>query len=337
MTGLTGQFQTGLPLYEAIVACAEAIDGLGWRIEDVEANRIVSRVDTESPHRPKIEVVLRESGQATNIQIIGTDTDAEPVSEDALIAELDRVRDAIKASLEGATEAPPQQGPLATSPPGPARGRPPGQSSNVGRRRMAIVGIIAGLLAIGIVGVAIVNDASEDPARDSRGTGRDLEGKKSTGTSQAKKTSQANQTSSQPDQSQEQQKQSQEPAAPGSLGLGDTAEIRDGDELLALTPTGVGREGSYVTLEIEVSGLGNNGYDTTGLEPRAILFGSNGRRYGVESSEGPGGCEPPQATLTNGRTLDGCLPFKVPQGVEADTFRYAPFFVGGESAEWDLE
>ncbi len=29
MTSLTGEFQTDLPLYDAIVACAEAIDGLG--------------------------------------------------------------------------------------------------------------------------------------------------------------------------------------------------------------------------------------------------------------------------------------------------------------------
>jgi len=184
---------------------------------------------------------------------------------------------------------------------------------------MVIGGILAGLLAIGlgIVGIAIVYDNSEDPKRD-------LGGKESTGTALTK-------------QGQGQTKQGQEPGVSGPLGSAETKEIRDGDELLALKPTGVARDGSYITLEIEVAGLGNAGYDTAGLEARGTLLGSNGQPYRVESSGAPGGCETPKVTLTNGQTLNGCLPFKVPPGVQADRFQYRPFFVGGGAAEWDLE
>jgi hypothetical protein len=115
MTRLTGEFQTDLPLHEAIVACAEAIDGLGWRIEAVEPNRIVSYPNTASTqHPPKIEVALNDSGQTTDVRITGTDTDANPLQEDELIAELDRVRDAIKASIQDTLDGS-NQGPTAGS------------------------------------------------------------------------------------------------------------------------------------------------------------------------------------------------------------------------------
>jgi hypothetical protein len=119
--------------------------------------------------------------------------------------------------------------------------------------------------------------------------------------------------------------------------LGESAEIRDGDQHFTLTPTSVGREGSYITLEIEVAGLGGGGYDTTGRIFIGTLFGSNGRRYEVASSGGPDGCEPPTGPLSNGQTDSGCLPFKVPQGIKADTFRYEPFFIGGRRVEWNLK
>jgi hypothetical protein len=324
MTRLSGELQTHLPTYEAIVACTEAIDGLGWHIEDVEANRIVARADTGSRQPPKIEVMLRESGQGTTVRIIGDDTDAEPLPRNALIAELERARDAIDASLGGATGAP------------PVRGRP-----HVGRRRMAIAGIIAGLLAIGlgIVGIAMVNDGSED-------TKRDLKGKESTvnseakqgkeATSEAKQGKEATSEAKQGKEATSEAKQGKGPAASSRPGLGDTQEIRDGDEHFALTPTSVGREGSYITLDIKIAGLGNGGFDTTGRGLLGTLVGSNGQPYQVESSGGPGGCEPPMVRLSKGQTRNGCLPFKVPRGVEADIFQYRSFFIGGDRVEWEL-
>lgn len=113
MTSLTGEFQTDLPLDDAMVVCAEAIEGLGWRIESVEADRIVSYVDSGFDHPPTIEVLLSESEQGTGVEITGSDTNAEPLSEAELIPQLNRVRDAIKAAVETQTEASPPQGPPA--------------------------------------------------------------------------------------------------------------------------------------------------------------------------------------------------------------------------------
>jgi hypothetical protein len=318
MTRLSGEFRTDLPVHEAIVACAEAIDGLGWQIDAVDGNRIVSRAATGS-HRPEVEVVLSESGQGTNVLIVGTDTDAEPLTQVALTAELERVRDAINASLEAATEAPPQGPP-------PKTGR-----TKEGRTRKAIIGIIAGLLAIalGIIAIAIVNNPSKD--HESTGASKPKPSKPKPSKPKPSKPKSGSPTTP--------QQTGQEPAPSGSpgLGLGETAKIRDGDQHFALTPTAVGREGSYITVEIEVAGLGKHGYDGTGQAFLASLLGSNGQRYGVASSGGPSGCEPPTATLTNGQTRNGCLPFKVPPGVQADTFQYEPFFIGGDRVQWGLK
>jgi hypothetical protein len=319
MTRLTGEFQTDLPVHEAVVACAEAIAGLGWHIEAVEANRIVSRTDIGSRHPLGVEVVLSRSGPATDVRIIGTDTNAEPLSRDALIAQLDRVRAAINASLEGAA-APSPQGPPAAA----------------GRNMRLLIAAIIGLLAIalGMTVIAIVHDSSENLKRDRRG--------KSTSASQAKgskpKTPQSKTSESKSSEGSAATlpQASQGTAASGSPGLGQTKEIRDGDQHFALTPTGVNREGSYITLDIEVAGIGANGYDRSGKEFLGTLFGSDGQRYEVASSGGPGGCEPPTDTLTSEQTSNGCLPFNVPPGIEADRFRYEPFFIGGNSVEWDL-
>jgi hypothetical protein len=107
MTSVAGSFQTDLPLDDALIACVDAIDGLGWHIESVEvhpveAHRIVSYADTGSQDPPKLEVELSDSGQDTNVRISGTDTDADPLEQDELIGELDRVRAAIEASIQGA-------------------------------------------------------------------------------------------------------------------------------------------------------------------------------------------------------------------------------------------
>lgn len=107
MTRLSGEFQTDLASIDALAACAQAIDGLGWRIESIEDGRIVAYAESGSIHNPpRIDVVLSASGQLTDIRIIGTDNDANRLGNEELIAELDRVRDAIKSSVEAADAAP---------------------------------------------------------------------------------------------------------------------------------------------------------------------------------------------------------------------------------------
>jgi hypothetical protein len=117
MTKLSGEFQTDLAAPDALVACAQAIDGLGWRIESVEGDRIVAYAESGfTPDPPRIEVVVSNSTHATDLRIIGTDTDANPLETDELIAELDRARDAIKASVESADDAAGQDSRLAKVP-----------------------------------------------------------------------------------------------------------------------------------------------------------------------------------------------------------------------------
>jgi hypothetical protein len=117
MTKLSGEFQTDLAPPDALAACAEAIDGLGWRIESVQGNRIVSYAETGSaPGPPRIEVVVSDSTHATDLRIIGTDTDANPLAPDALIGELNRARDAIQASVESADQVAGQDSRLANVP-----------------------------------------------------------------------------------------------------------------------------------------------------------------------------------------------------------------------------
>jgi hypothetical protein len=105
MTRLAGEFQTDLPLPDALAACAEALHSLGWHLETVEGSRIVSYADGEPPgHASKIEVELTDAGRATDFRIIGTDNDASPLDQDELIAVLDRARDAIQQYVEGAED-----------------------------------------------------------------------------------------------------------------------------------------------------------------------------------------------------------------------------------------
>ena len=112
MTKLSGDFQTDLAPPDALAACAEAIDGLGWRIESVAGDRIVSYAESGSmPDPTRIEVLVSDSTHATDLRIIGTGGEANPRAADGLIADLDRVRDAIQASIESMDDAR-QQGSL---------------------------------------------------------------------------------------------------------------------------------------------------------------------------------------------------------------------------------
>jgi chemotaxis protein histidine kinase CheA len=102
MTRLTGEFQTDLTMTEALAACAEAVHGLGWRIESVEGSRIVSFPNGNNGS-PRIELGLGDEGKGTSIRITGSDTDEAPVEEEALIGDLDRVRDAVEESVDEAS------------------------------------------------------------------------------------------------------------------------------------------------------------------------------------------------------------------------------------------
>lgn len=117
MTTLSGDFETDLPTPDALAVCAEAIDGLGWQIESVEVDRIVSYAGSAYGQRaPRIDVLLSTSAHTTGVRIIGSDTEANPLGADELIAELNRARDAIKALVESADEATRQDSPLARVP-----------------------------------------------------------------------------------------------------------------------------------------------------------------------------------------------------------------------------
>jgi hypothetical protein len=105
MTSLSGEFHTDLSLPDALVACAEAIDGLGWPIESVERDRIISHAGPPTQNPPTIEVVLGESAGGTEILINGSDSEPNPVEQEDLVAELTRARDAVEAAVK-ATQPP---------------------------------------------------------------------------------------------------------------------------------------------------------------------------------------------------------------------------------------
>ena len=104
MSRLSGEFQTDLPPHDALVACAEAFHELGWPIEKVEANRVLSHNGPASEDPATIEVKLSEPDGGTTIRIIGTDSDTNPLDREELVAVLDQARDAIEACLESAEE-----------------------------------------------------------------------------------------------------------------------------------------------------------------------------------------------------------------------------------------
>jgi hypothetical protein len=103
MTRLSGDFETDLLAPDALAACADAIHGLGWRIDSVQAERIVSYAGSASnPGAARVDIVFSPSGQSTDVRIVGSDSEAHPLGADELIAQLDRARDAIQAEVEAA-------------------------------------------------------------------------------------------------------------------------------------------------------------------------------------------------------------------------------------------
>lgn len=107
MTSLSGEFHTDLALPDALAECAEAIHGLGWPIESVEGDRAIFHAGSPAENPPRIEVVLAETGDGTEIRITGSDTEANPLEEAELVAALSRVRDALSGSrLDGSLHRP---------------------------------------------------------------------------------------------------------------------------------------------------------------------------------------------------------------------------------------
>ena len=105
MSRLTGNFETDLPPPDALAACADAIDGLGWEIASVTSNQIISYADTESEYPAMVEIEVSDSGPGSDVRITGSDADKDSLERDELVAELDRVRGAIRASIEAVVEA----------------------------------------------------------------------------------------------------------------------------------------------------------------------------------------------------------------------------------------
>jgi hypothetical protein len=305
MTRVVGEFKAALPVDEAIVACAAAIEGLGWRVEDVAAGRIASGAKTASGHPFRVEIELSDLGRATGIRVAGSDLEAAPLEQEVLIAELNRLRAAIEARAAPAADRPP-----------PARA-----STDRDSRRVAM-GIIA-VVAIGVVvaAIAILGGSSDDSTPKVRHQGGKSKAsgkpKASPGRSPAAKKPQAQ-------------------SASGSSELGKSKEIHDADLRFTLTPTSVQREGSFITVKVELTGVGSSGYEPTGNGFQATLIGSDGQAYQVKTSGGPDGCDPPAEKLDDGQTGDGCVPFEVPAEVSAATFRYVPFFVGSRGVQWRL-
>jgi len=105
MARLTGEFHSDLPEQRALEACAEAVHGLGWEVESVQPGRIVAH-PSGSGSSPTIEFELAGSSEGTDIRIVGSDSEKEPLEHDALVAELDRARDAMTSAFESAEAEP---------------------------------------------------------------------------------------------------------------------------------------------------------------------------------------------------------------------------------------
>lgn len=74
MSRSSTEFRLELPLEAASWACREEIAGMGWEVESIEPNRIVTRRAWWgfSRDRATIEVLLSEAGpQATTIVLNG--------------------------------------------------------------------------------------------------------------------------------------------------------------------------------------------------------------------------------------------------------------------------
>ena len=100
MTDLSGVFETDLELPDALTACVDGLDSLGWEIETVESHRVLSHAGNGNGASPTVEIELADSRGGTDIRIAGADSEQTPVGEDEIADLLDRARDAIGEQIE---------------------------------------------------------------------------------------------------------------------------------------------------------------------------------------------------------------------------------------------
>src|SRR5918992_3291674 len=100
-TSLFGDFDTELAPPDALTACVEALDGLGWRVDGVEAERIECAV-TSGPGDggATVEVELTKTEAGTDMRLIGTATDSSSLDENDLGLVLEQAAEAIGEEID---------------------------------------------------------------------------------------------------------------------------------------------------------------------------------------------------------------------------------------------
>jgi len=101
MARLGGKLRLNLSPPDALVACVDAIDRMGWHVDSVESHRVVSKVEY-SDRSLSIEVRLRESAQGgTLLRVIGTGSESDRESIRSAMFEL---REAVGGSAKNAAQ-----------------------------------------------------------------------------------------------------------------------------------------------------------------------------------------------------------------------------------------
>src|SRR5918992_1008845 len=100
-TSLFGDFDTELAPPDALTACVEALDGLGWRVDGVDAERIECAV-TSGPGDggAKVEVELTKTEAGADMRLIGPATDGSSLDENDIGLVLDQAAEAIGEQID---------------------------------------------------------------------------------------------------------------------------------------------------------------------------------------------------------------------------------------------
>lgn len=101
MSTASGEFRLELPLESAAWACREAIAGMGWEVESIEAHRLVTRRGFWGFSRDsaQIEVLLSEAGpQTTTIVLNGRIFGLGRGAKRHLDGEMNRLRNAAEVA-----------------------------------------------------------------------------------------------------------------------------------------------------------------------------------------------------------------------------------------------